>query len=526
MKKEMAQFHEACQNAVAVSHWTLETILRENRETAYGRAHGFGEMAEEIAAFRRLPLTEYADFAEQIEAMRAGEEAVLSAYPMKHFLLTSGSSGKQKRIPLSYRALEQGWSLVYAASLAEREGMAEKRHLHTSAFRTEAGEREVLLSNAYFQYMREKDPHHCEKYVGGERLLFTKEIGDVCYVKLWLALAEPALYSIQSIFLYDVLLLLQYCKENWQRLLADLEAWRVPPEVPVSEGVRAALLAQPRPSAARLAEIRQCCEAGFDGIAKRLWRGLSFVSGIGGAAFGVQDRLLRQLLGDVTIHYFTYTSSEMLVGIAIEPEKAEYVCIPYSGFLEFLPYGAETTETKWIEELEIGKQYELIVTNFSGLYRYQLLDVVEVVGFHGEAPILRYLFRKNLAVNVAGEKTDLLTIANVVREVTATLRFAVTEYSVCVDESVLPRRYCFFLEGEAAVSAERCAEWLEDALQKENADYADLRMLGEIAPPVCYFVQDGAHAAWKEAQGKKGHSKPMPYIAQEGYAAFMKERIR
>ncbi|MGN1231282.1 MAG: GH3 auxin-responsive promoter family protein, partial [Anaerotignum sp.] len=181
--EQMQAFQAECSHAAAVSREVLRKLLQENRNTEYGKTYGFGDMTD-LEEYRKLPLTDYADFAEAIRRMQAGERNVLTAYEPKYFLKTSGSSGVQKTIPLTQRALEQGWDLVYAASLAQMQGMEEKKHLHTSVFRIDEKDRETLLSCAYFQYFREKDSKHCEKYIGGERLLFSKEIGDICYVKL------------------------------------------------------------------------------------------------------------------------------------------------------------------------------------------------------------------------------------------------------------------------------------------------------------------------------------------------------
>ncbi len=524
--EQMGAFRAECSHAAAVSREVLRKLLQENRNTEYGITYGFGDMAD-LEEYRKLPLTEYADFAEAIRRMQAGERNVLTAYEPKYFLKTSGSSGVQKTIPLTQRALEQGWDLVYAASLAQMQGMEEKKHLHTSVFRIDEKDRETLLSCAYFQYFREKDSRHCEKYIGGERLLFSKEIGDVCYVKLWLALSEPSLYSIQSIFLYDVLLLLQYFTKHWKEILQDMTDRRIPPEIPLSKEVREALLSLPLPKQHWFEKVRQECEKGFDGIVHRLWGECAFVSGIGGSSYGTQEQVLRQFLGDIPIHYFTYTSTEALIGIALEMESPCYVCIPHSGFLEFLPYGEETEKTKWMEEVEVGKSYELVITNFSGLYRYRLQDVVEVVGFYGEAPVIRYLFRKNQAVNIAGEKTDLLTIAEVMKELAEAWQMMIYEYSVCVDETALPHRYCFFMEAEwRSHTDEEYSVFLDEALKRQNPDYLDLRNLEEIQPPVCFHVQEGAHGAWKAKQGKGGHNKPLQYSPEHDYGAFMKERIQ
>lgn len=42
---------------------------------------------------------------------------------------------------------------------------------------------------------------------------------------------------------------------------------------------------------------------------------------------------------------------------------------------------------------QVGGRYEVVVTNTSGFYRYRLGDIVEVVGFFYQVPLIDFLFR-------------------------------------------------------------------------------------------------------------------------------------
>ena len=100
------------------------------------------------------------------------------------------------------------------------------------------------------------------------------------------------------------------------------------------------------------------------------------------------------------------------------------------------------------------------------------------------------------------------------------------EYSVCVDERVMPNRYCFFVEGNGICNVQQYATVLDDSLSKKNRDYEDLRQFHQVAAPVCIVVEEGSHAAWKEKQGKAGHNKPVQLSMAEGFLEFMTERER
>ena len=50
-------------------------------------------------------------------------------------------------------------------------------------------------------------------------------------------------------------------------------------------------------------------------------------------------------------------------------ESDEYLLFPNNSFLEFIDADDENTAPKTFDKLEVGKQYEVVVTNLSGLYR-------------------------------------------------------------------------------------------------------------------------------------------------------------
>ena len=75
--------------------------------------------------------------------------------------------------------------------------------------------------------------------------------------------------------------------------------------------------------------------------------------------------------------------------------------LPWSGFYEFLPTEEEgETKPLRMDQLEVGKEYELVVTNLSGFYRYRLGDVVRVTGYHHECPKLVVAYRKNQLISM------------------------------------------------------------------------------------------------------------------------------
>ncbi|XP_074644569.1 uncharacterized protein LOC141901310 [Tubulanus polymorphus] len=71
-----------------------------------------------------------------------------------------------------------------------------------------------------------------------------------------------------------------------------------------------------------------------------------------------------------------------------------------------------TIETKWKQlctdiergQLEMNEEYEIVVTNNRGLYRYRCGDVIQVVGFFNDLPLIHPSYRSGQILNVASEK--------------------------------------------------------------------------------------------------------------------------
>ena len=57
-----------------------------------------------------------------------------------------------------------------------------------------------------------------------------------------------------------------------------------------------------------------------------------------------------------------------------------------------------------IDRFEVGRRYFVFVTTGSGLYRYDMNDIVEVVGLHERTPLIRFIQKGKGVVSFTGEK--------------------------------------------------------------------------------------------------------------------------
>lgn len=80
----------------------LLQILHDNRNTEYGRKYGFGGIRSADEYRKKVPLSNYDDYASYIERMiKKGEHNLITAYNVVQYAVTSGSVGVQKIIPMT-----------------------------------------------------------------------------------------------------------------------------------------------------------------------------------------------------------------------------------------------------------------------------------------------------------------------------------------------------------------------------------------------------------------------------------------
>ena len=158
---------------------------------------------------------------------------------------------------------------------------------------------------------------------------------------------------------------------------------------------------------------------------------------------------------------------------------------------EFIPV-KEPHKILTMPEIDTGAKYEIVFTSRSGLYRYRLGDVVEVVGWFGKAPVVKYSYRINQAINIAGEKTNCEQLSTAVKCFSEITGADVTGYCVCEDHSGLVPRYLFYIECSDNDTIANAGEILEECMKNANFDYRSCESMNEIAPLKLAFLRTGS----------------------------------
>ena len=233
---------------------------------------------------------------------------------------------------------------------------------------------------------------------------------------------------------------------------------------------------------------------------QKIWPKLQGISAIWAGNFSMYARKLQQFSGRSIPYYTnTYVSSEGVFGIARHPFDQCYAMIPESCFYEFIPMDGKAgsdeennPQTLLIDEVEEGKEYELVITNQSGFYRYRMGDVIRVVGFYNESPLVVFKYRKKNIVSIAGEKFTEDHLLSAIREFERRTDISIIDYCMYPDREAEPGRYVIIIEPNEKVPAEKleeCKKVLAEELTRASTSYAHYVHGGNMGEPEIIFLQ-------------------------------------
>jgi len=187
-----------------------------------------------------------------------------------------------------------------------------------------------------------------------------------------------------------------------------------------------------------------------------------------------------------------------------------------SHFFEFeeLPGGG----IKLAHELECGVSYRVLVTTAGGLYRFHLRDEIEVVGFQGQCPRLRFLGKSDQVSDLVGEKLAETHVGAILARL-PTLGRLLPRFALLVPVLASPPRYRLYVQGPEPRLAGQMLVQLRYELQaglEENPYYRHAVAVGQLAPVEVVVLDPAAESAWLvferralERGQKSGDIKPM-----------------
>ena len=407
----------------------LKTILEDNKNTEFGLKYNFSQIQNYEQYKKAVPLTNYDTYDDYIERMFAGEKNILTAYDIVTYLRSSGTTKgeRKKKIPVSSKALEK-YEFDFDHNRKNiirdyRKKNKDAKRLSIKVYRVspeESYDKCTLGSELVYHDLYVKGQMIDDEYAGGLDLLFDKDIEDVYYVKIWVGFLEENIGLLEFGYMSDAIRFFSYMSENYKEIINNILSHTIPDDKKITKKAKTILLKMPI-NQERLDYVKNVCDKGFDLIVKKLWPNCQCISGSFSRNSIYEIQALDKYCGDIPRDAYMFAMSESYLGHSAKLNSFDYAFAIASTFYELIPFDESNNNgyenAILLAEAEEGKLYELVLTTFSGFYRYRTYDIIKITGKIENNFTYEYFCRNVIMLNIKNEQYTLLQLERVIKKV-------------------------------------------------------------------------------------------------------------
>ncbi len=458
----------------------LKELLHQARNTEWGIKHGFGDIRTYEQFAVSSPVNTYEELKTYIDRMRHGEKDVLWPGRVQWYAKSSGTTNdKSKFIPVSKQALKD-------------------THYRGG-------------TDAVVWYLRNNPDSRM--FQGNALILGGSHQPNY-------NLPGSLVGDLSAILIENVSPLVNFFRipDKQTALLSDFEEKRdriariaINKDVTNISGVPSWMMSV----------ITRILELSGKQTLSEVWPNLE-VFFHGGVAFTPYRQQYERLLPHSGMHYMeTYNASEGFFALQDDPTtKAMSLMLDYGVFYEFIPmseFGRPDATVVPLWGVEKGKNYAMLISTSSGLWRYQIGDTVR---FESTNPYRIVISgRTKSFINAFGEELIVDNAEQGLQQACAATGAQVSEYTaapVFMNEQGQCRHQWLVEFSQMPQDIENFATLLDNALQQLNSDYEakrhkdiTLQRLELIAVPQGTFTQ------WLKMKGKLGGQHKVPRLSNE-----------
>ncbi|GAK96182.1 putative auxin-regulated protein [Nonlabens tegetincola] len=466
----------------------LQDLIYFARNTEYGKKYGFKDIKsyKDFAAI--MPVVEYSDVQADIERCKSGENNIFWPTDIKWFAMSSGTtSARSKFIPVSQESLED----CHYAAAKDLLCMYLNNNPESKLF-TGKGLR-----------------------LGGSKKLDKK--------------AGTAAGDLSSILIDNMPFWADYSSTpgNETALLAD---WETKLPAIVNETIKERVTSLAGVPSWMMVLLNKVLETtGKDNILQ-VWPDME-VFFHGGVSFDPYIEEYRKLLPSDRVKYYEiYNASEGFFAIQDKNDSKELLLmLDYGIFYEFIPmdnYGTPDEEIIPLNQVELGKNYAVIITTNAGLWRYKIGDTVR---FTSTSPYrIKVTGRTKHHINVFGEELIIENAEEALKNTMISVPCAIKEYTVAP----------VFMQGKekgahewmiefntAPVDELAFAKALDENLQKVNTDYEAKRYNNTtLTAPRIHHAKENTFYNWLKDKNKLGGQHKIPRLSNS--REYMEELLK
>lgn len=482
MKKRIHQIELFMKYPHDVQQELFLKLLRTGERTEYGKKYGFSEIESRERFKSEVPIVAYEDLYPYIKRLMGGEQSILWPTETRWFAKSSGTTNaKSKFIPVSPEALDDchfkgGKDLIsiYVNNYPDSK-------LFTGKGLTIGGSQQI---NQFDK--------NSNSYYGDVSAVIIKNL------PLWAQFVSTPSLEIALM-------------EEWEEKIEKMAVATAKENVTSISGV-------PTWTVVLLQKI---LENENKSNILEVWPNLEvFVHGA--VAFTPYQSLFKKLIPSPGMRYMeTYNASEGFFGIQdSSDDKDLLLMLDYGIYYEFIPFDQiddENPKTIGLDEVQIGKNYALVITTNAGLWRYKIGDTVKFTSLNPYR--IRITGRTKHFINAFGEEL-------IIENAETAIAKASDQTGAIVDNFTAGPRYLdagqkggheWIIEfKEAPNDLSHFASCLDNELKVLNSDYEAKRHKNlALEMPLIHAVPKGTFYNWLKSKGKLGGQNKVPRLSND-----------
>lgn len=517
----------------------LLDIIHYSKNTLYGKEHHFNQIKTIEDFQKQVPINEYEDLRPYIERQAKGEENVIVPGKPIFYGTTSGTTKKPKWIPITkkyneecYGALSKLW---FYSILKE----------HPNVF---GGPDISIVGKAIEGYAEDGIPYGSfSGYVHDNIPKFLKAVhvipGDVHkisdYFSRYYCIMRMTLeYEIKLIITGNPSTILEMhrsVQQHIDEIIEDIEKGTLKPDLKITEKQRQSIEELLDANPKRAAELRDLKNKHKVLYMKHYWPTLELVNTWKCGNSGLYLQNTNNFFPEKTkIREFSYLATEARAGIILKDNQMASIMACHLIFFEFIKeedYNQENPRIYLANELEIGERYFILVTTPSGLFRYNMNDIMKMEGWYQQFPMLRFIQKGAGVTSLTGEKLYEQQYLEAIEKVKKQLGIHTHFHIGFADFNT--SSYHIFAEFATELTAKEKKQFekaLDEKLAEYNIEYKSKRDSNRIKPLTVHALRERAFDHFKAACMAKGFRdgqfKLMHLMHDENRFAMFKELER
>lgn len=240
----------------------------------------------------------------------------------------------------------------------------------------------------------------------------------------------------------------------------------------------------------------------------------------GGVAFTPYREQYKRLIPSPNMHFMeTYNASEGFFGLQDDPSDLSMsLMVDYGVFYEFIPMDEIENPNPQVLPLwgvETGKNYAMVISTSSGLWRYMIGDTVRFTSLNPYKFVITG--RTKFFINAFGEELIVDNAEAGLAEACRQTGAEVLEYTaapVFMDEDGKCRHQWLIEFAKVPEDMNAFAHILDETLQQVNSDYEAKRYKDITLQPLELVVaRKGLFHDWLASKGKLGGQHKVPRLS-------------